>query len=550
MGIWFLVSVLTFFTTGVWALYSHFQKMGLPASAGELANTAVLFSIFLVVTAVGLLVRQRWARAGALAVSGILILGASEYLAGIFFSFPRRLLNGFGFLQPLLPKLPENLSVMIGPGEVMSAAALVFAYKTIKLYSSSDTDVAFESPRPAGILVVILTAGLAAISFLNQLVPANFHQELTLKSAATQSQVQPAPDGTQGGQRAAAEAAAVSASERGVRVCQIALDESKILLVSSDEQVHTINLRTGKTTHHQTTLDPGRVILGPDANTYFDPDLSVILRLDDAAFRYPVSVGSSRFVSFTSSPRQILVFQREQRLLRKIEMPLGNELWSYLLEGDDVGMEGAVIASPDHSWIYVPTARKRMLFVNLRDGRVYPVDRLMESVAEVQFGLGPGIKWAMISGEMDGGGAIHILVNLTNGSYYAINLSGGARWFDNDRQIYLDLAVPSRLRSVDGKSALPGFAASALYVAQLNPPEYLVTVGEQQAQVAVLNLDSKVQGYIGQARQFGFNQRQTCFALSASRRIFAVAFDAKVEIFWSGHLLPRARTLVVDLPLR
>jgi hypothetical protein len=506
MGLWFLLSVAMVLASGFWLIYSQLRS-GFPARPEDFQNPLLFLGLFLVIVAIGLLARQRWARAAALGIWIVAVPGTVLFLYGQW---------------PI-----EKLALAV-------VVALVLATKFFKVMVSSAMDDLF-GPRPAVWLIALMILPLASTLYLKRSgeSPLIFKAVNWIKSGAPPVQLAPVVA------RDEAPAAMNSSSTPGapgvwVRACKISLDETRLLLVTSDGYGHIVDLRSGRFDSYASRIQTRHwpdLQIGPDADMYFDPDRNVILRFSDSSYRFGAGGGSNQFASFTSTPNQIVVYNRDTRLLRRIEIPIGTVIWSLKISEDAKNIHFPSFTSPDYTWMSVSFGKNRLMLISMREGRQVEITPDYDEVLGVQFGA----KWALAQG-MYKGAVMNYAFDLPN-----VNARPEPKLpdeaistYDVDRQVYVTEGGPGRVISV--RSGEFNLSGAVLGSAVLNPNRFVATMEHGQNQITLVDLDTKSVTKSGRVHEQSFSQESSCFTASSTRRLFAATVGSKVEVFWSDFL--------------
>lgn len=530
MAIWFLFTIASLLATGLWTLYTA----GVPSGGGSLLQPAYAVSAILIVTSLGLLRRQNWARALGVAISLWLLISSTA----VFYPWPPR-------MSPwnLFRALPA--SFLFEPREVFTAVAVLFAVITIKLcYSVFLSEAFMKLPPPIWkvlIAIVIVGAALAADFGL----PQASRRQLFVRPSA------PALNAGKNSNSARKDLPAVSASKLvkfgeviTVKACRISLDETKLLLVTSDGQGHQVDLRTGKVVSYASQINAhdwpdsfDDSPIGVDADMYFDSNRNMILKFSDAKFKYGIGGGTNQFVSFTSAPNQIIVYNRGTAELKRLEIPVGTVVWNLPLPQEAKNKTARAFTSPDFVWSVLNLGDQSFL-IHLREGR--SVQTVATPRSPVQFGA----RYLRIPGEKES--LLYSLPDVRRQDDPRTKTPGLA-YFDpeagvsvlEDGKIQFSTGDPLKL------------AAPPLAAAILNPPRQMVVLEDGLPQLRIINLETHENSPLGKDYDFVFNRANTCFTVSSTRNLFALSNGSEVEVFWSAFVgAGNFRSLVLKLPVK
>ncbi len=560
MGLWFLLNVIVFLGAGSAALYAHFQSTGLPKAPADFINSTVLTAVFLLFTTFGLLSRRTGARAAAVGICFWIAFAPAALYLGPLLPATQDFTTGLNIFRALAPTTPVLLATLFQQTILTTLLCLLFALKSLQTFLSAGMDEAVGAARPAAWKMGAATLALGLFLFTDHLMPGHKPQA-PLKAkvpAATPARVDKinprvaAPARYSDAEVMTAEA---GLNGRGVRACRISLDESRLLLVSSDGQAHVVDLRSGRVASYQSKIatrnwpasfaDPHTSPIGPDADMYFDSDRNMVLRFSDPKYRYPIGGGANEFISFTSSPQQIIVYNRDSRTLRRIELPLGTVIWTLRLTAP---ANMPAWTSADFTRMIFTVGGKRITMVGMRDGRSMEVPGSFESIRRVQFGK----DWVRLSG-LSQNGESNLLYRTTNG-----NIAAGAPLpeielseVSAERGLYINQKAPVKILTLAGDYAGPELSGDLLFSAVLDPDRYVIAAEDQQPQLTLVDLDTKLKSGVGKMHNLRFTKNSTCFTVSSTKRIFAVSVGDQVEIFWSAFLAAdQFRSVVLTLPIK
>ncbi len=504
--------------SGFWLIYSQL-KLGMPSRPEDLQNPLLFLGLFLGIVAIGLLARQRWARAAAL---GIWIVSVPVTVLFLYGQWP---IERFVFAVVVV---------------------LVFALKSIKVYLSAAMDGVF-GPRPAAWFIAIMILPVAATLYLKR----SAGSPLIFQAASLTNPRATPPEPASVASTAAPAAMKLSSTpgELGVwvRACKISLDETRLLLVTNDGYGHIVDLRSGRFDSYASRIQTRQwpeLQIGPDADMYFDPDRNVILRFSDSSYRYGAGGGSNQFASFTSTPNQIIVYNRDTRLLQRIEIPIGTVIWGLKISEDAKNIHFPSFTSPDFTWMSVSFGKNRLMLISMREGRQVEITPSFDKVLGVQFGA----KWALAQGMYQGKVKNHAFDLPMVNALPEPKLPGEAiSTYDLDRQVYVTEGAPGRVTSVQsGEFHLSG---AVLGSAVLNPNRFVAVMEHGQTQITLVDLDTKSVSKSGRVHEQSFSQESSCFTASSTRRLFAATVGSKVEVFWSDFLAAdKFRSVVLTLP--
>ena len=144
------------------------------------------------------------------------------------------------------------------------------------------------------------------------------------------------------------------------KLCWISADEKTLLILQGSGRAHQIDLFSGEVSTYDRRLksDESPENIGPDADLFYDYSRGAIMRLSDPKYKIKLPAGR-RFVAFTQTPSQIILFDRQARALQRIELPTGKAIWNVKLARAE-----SAKTSSDGQWLLVG----RDLLVRTRDG--------------------------------------------------------------------------------------------------------------------------------------------------------------------------------------
>lgn len=511
MAIMFLGTLAVFLGTGLWTLYAA----GVPAGVQDLRQTAYPVALLLILTALGLLRRQNWSRAGAIGASLWLLVSSSS----LIYPWPEKF-SAFNFLRAL----PAHL--FFEPRAICALVFASFALLTLKLCYSIFLSEAFMQLPPAP------WKSLAAFVLFGAAINADFGTATRMKrlhvaGAAPMAAGKSAP--TKEIPTTSVAKLAVFGERKGVKACQISLDETRLLLVTADGRGHQVDLRTGKKVEYPSQIDgrewPEGFAIGPDADMYFDPNRNMILKFSDPKFKYGIGGGANQFVSFTSSPDQIIVYRRSAGELKRIEIPLGTNIWSLKTAADFRGPVVRAFTSPDYVWMVLALGQKGSV-IHLREGRNVQSVALSKELTPVQFGT----RWMRVPGD-EGGSALYSLPDMRRRDDSRMKVPG-LLFFDDESGVSV-LKEGSILFNAGESVKL---SAPPIAAAVLNPPRQMVVLEEGLPQLRMVSLDNRESTALGKSYDTVFSREDTCFAVSSTRSLFVVSHGTEAEVFWSAFV--------------
>lgn len=513
MGIWFLLNILIFSTSGGWLIY-HSRFM---------AGPSLWVGLYLVIAAAGLLLRIRLARAMALAAMTLVLFAPVEPLASQQFPEWAKLLGSLNIMNLVIPQASGHVLIM-------GLVAFVLAWQSLRMLLSKECDTTFGLSRPPIFTAIISLLVLGMGMLFDKSAPSYVRQAWSMISLGKeQISHQASPES------AKSELETQKANE-GFKVCHFSLDESRLLLVNDRGAVYAVDLRTGKTQKYpqkvSTQLFEQEQRIGPDADTYFNSDSGTLSRFSDSKFKFAMGNGGNRFISYTSTPDQIVVYNMASRSFRRIDIPLGRVLWESPASGVQAGYLNRSYSSPEFTWVVLPVSKNEVDLVNLRSGVVSNITSKIKADNHdwnrVEFGLGG--KWLRVE-NASGDVFAQSMISLSQGDFSTAAEPVETILMIPDRKLYLS---KSALKDFDGR--LLGAPFNTLLAKRLEPEHLVFVVEKGKGRASLLDLEQKRLVPVGTEFGSPFDGDHTCLATSSTGRLVALAHDGQVEVFWSGFL--------------
>ena len=570
-----------------------------------LMSSNFLTSVVLLATGVGLIRRHPLALSSLLGLAGLLCCIPVSFLTSGFTANSVR--AGAGFMSHFLPKAIPSIITGFADDLVFNLVLSTIALITFRMIRSVKFSNYFGVEKASwprafasmGVLLVLFmlnyttaektaqAAGakgggpLDSLSTLQSMMSSTDIQEALASgdmTVITQKLMEKQANGTADEKKAlsdlqkqlgikgvstaiaeqatGAEAGTVSESKVSAQVlgCKFALDESHLAIELSNQDLAVVDLRTRQLSHRQ--LAVGEKILGPDLDFYFDLGSHSFHRISDPVFKYELPV-SQRFLTFTPTSFQVLVYDTPATGVRRIEIPSGRVIWN-VVHRLKVNADAA-FTSLDLNWAYLQNADGQPVLCNIVTGRLIVADLSFRHIRSVEFGAtSQGLaNWVRFSGQSDDGRIRLGLVDLASGRTEELPIPDSAlALFDSDRRLYVTSQSPIQLKrysiAADGGLNVStqdlGLKSPLLFTSLLSGGRFVALGVQDEKQMMVIDLERSALLKVGSLHEAPFMRGSTCFAASPSRQLFTVAAGASAQIFWVSELAsPSPRSLTVPL---
>ena len=564
-----------------------------------LMSSNFLTSIVLLATTIGLIRRHPLALNSLLGLAGLLCCIPVSFLTSGFTAGSAR--AGGSLMSHLLPKAVPSIISGFADDIVFNLVLSTIALITFRMIRSEKLSNYFEVEKASwarafasmGALLVLFMlnyttaekavgakggGALDSLSTLQTLMSSSDIQEALASgdmTAITQKLMEKQANGTPEEKKALSDlqkqlgikgvSTAIAEEATGVEAavkpsaqvvsCKFALDDTHLGIELSDQDLAVVDLRTRKLSHQMISM--GEKVLGPDLDFYFDVASHSLHRFSDSVFKYALPV-TEQFLSFTPTPFQILVYDGPGNGIRRVEVPSGRVVWNVIARLD-LGSSHTAFTSLDLTWAYFRGADGKPILFNIVTGRLIVADLSFGHIRSVEFGATPtgAANWVRFSGQSDDGRNRLGLVDLVSGRTEEIPIPDTSlALFDSDRRMYLTSQPPVQLKrysvAADGGVNVStqdlGLKSPLLFTSLLSGGRFVALGVQEEKQMMVIDLERSAVLRVGSVHDTAFMQGGTCFTVSPSRQLFAVASGASVQIFWVSELVSTApRSLTVPL---